>query len=273
MADGTQDPTNAEQQTSVTLEQLQQVLGGFKDEISKMVTGAVQKSHKSLEGKLNDTVKAQLTSVLDEVIPSEGDGQQQQVAQPQTTGEAEQQPQAGDDIAARLQAMLQAQTQQMEQKLSETTKQYEERIQAMQQAVEQERLNTAKAQARTAALDPIRDRLHNPDLAWAYLESKGVSYDPEKGGYGVAGKDEFQNPTFTPLSEQLSSLEKEAGYLFKPRPGTGTGTQPGTQQPASSGGSGIYADGGDAQARIDALKKSADPFAAIAENVAKASAQ
>ena len=143
----------------------------------------------------------------------------------------------------------------------------------MQQAVEQERLNTAKSQARTAALDPIRDRLHNPDLAWAYLESKGVSYDPEKGGYGVAGKDEFQNPTFTPLSEQLSSLEKEAGYLFKPRPGTGTGTQPGTQQPASSGGSGIYADGGDPQTRIDALKKSADPFVTLAENVAKASAQ
>ena len=273
MTDGTQDPTNAEQQTSVTLEQLQQVLGGFKEEISKMVTGAVQKSHKSLEGKLNDTVKAQLTSVLDEVIAPEGDGQQQQIAQPPTTGEVEQQPQAGDDIAARLQAMLQAQTQQMEQKLSETTRQYEERIQAMQQAVEQERLNTAMSQARTAALDPIRDRLHNPDLAWAYLESKGVSYDPEKGGYGVTGKDEFENPTFTPLSEQLSSLEKEAGYLFKPRPGTGTGTQPGTQQPASSGGSGIYADGGDAQARIDALKKSADPFSAIAENVAKASAQ
>ncbi len=272
MTDGTQDPTNAEQQTSVTLKQLQQVLGGFKDEISKMVTGAVQKSHKSLEGKLNDTVKAQLKTVLDEVIPPEGDGQQQQIAQPPTTGEVEQPP-AGDDIAARLQAMLQAQTQQMEQKLSETTKQYEERIQAMQQAVEQERLNTAMSQARTAALDPIRDRLHNPDLAWAYLESKGVSYDPEKGGYGVAGKDEFQNPTFTPLSEQLLSLEKEAGYLFKPRPGTGTGTQPGTQQPPSPGGSGIYADGGDAQARIDTLKKSADPFAVIAENVAKASAQ
>ena len=273
MTDGTQDPTNAEQQTSVTLEQLQQVLGGFKDEISKMVTGAVQKSHKSLEGKLNDTVKAQLTSVLDEVIPSEGDGQQQQIAQPPTTGEAEQQPQASDEITARLQAMLQAQTQQMEQKLTETTQQYEKRIEAMQQAVEQERLNTAKLNARNSVLDPLRDQLHNPDSFWSDVERLGAAYDSEKGGYGIVGQDEFQNPTWTPLTEKLPDLQKSLAYQFKPRPGTGTGTQPGTQQPASSGGSGIYADGGDAQARIDALKKSADPFSAIAENVAKASAQ
>lgn len=260
-------PTEQQTQTGITLDQLQQVLNGFEEKISRMVTGAVQKSQKSLEGKLNETVKQQLTTVLDEVIPGSDDGQTPE----QSAGEQQQQQPASDDPIAKLQAMLQAQTQQMEQKLNETTQQYEQRIQAMQDAVEKERLNTAKTQARNQLLDPLRDRLHNPDLAWAYLESKGASYDPEKG-YGIPGQDEFQNPTFTPLSEQMATLEKEAAYLFKPRPGNGTGTQPGQSPAASSStGTGIYSNGNSEQARVDTVKKAPDPFAAIAQNIASAS--
>lgn len=264
--------TGQQTQNGITLEQLQQVLGGFKEEISRMVTGAVQKSQKSLEGKLNQTVKEQLATVLDEVIPGADDDATPQQP-PAGDVEAQEAPSGDDSITAKLQAMLQAQTQQMEQKLTETTQQYEQRIQAMQQAVDQERRNTAMQQARNQVLDPIRDQLHSPDSFWADIERMGATYDAEKGGYGVAGKDEFENPTWTPLSDKLPDFQKQLSYQFKPRPGAGTGTQPG-QSPAGSpaSGTGIYSNGHTEQDRVDAVKRAPDPFAAIAKNIASASA-
>lgn len=262
MTDDTQNKETDQQQTGVTLEQLQQLLGGFKEEISKMVTGAVQKSHRSLEGKLSDTVQSQLTTVLDKVTQATATGGEgQEVTQESNDDDG---VQSAEDPVTKFQAMLQAQAQQMEKRLSETEQQYEQRIKAMQDAVDQERLNTAMLTARNSVLDPLRDQLHNPDSFWSDIERQGITYDSEKGGYGIVGKDEFQNPTWTPLTEKLPDLQKSLAYQFKPRPGNGTGTQPGrtnsttTSSSAYSNQSKVPAD-----TRFDVLKKSSDPLADI----------
>ena len=268
---------NTPETTTVTLEQIKELIGGLKTELiqeidtrtNKAVTGMGTKLAKSLETKQSESIgsliEEQLTKVINQVTAKE---------KPQGSGDNDtnspQDPPAGDDPAGKLQAMIEQQNQQFEKRLSETQKQYEDRIKAMQDAVDEERLNTAKSNARNAALDPIRDRLHNPELAWAYLESQGVAYDTDKG-YGVAGQDEFQNPTFTPLSDRLSNLEKEAAYLFKPRPGNGTGTQPSQGSQGGTPSNSSYAADSKVQPqdRFDAVRGSADP---IADIVAKATA-
>lgn len=268
MAEDNQSPEN---QSGVTLEQLKQLLGEFEQKMNDSLTSAIVKQKKAvdqrfttLDESLGTAIKEQMTSVLSKVIPdSEVSGEKT----PLTEDAAAKQQLSDEDPTAKLQAMIEQQNQQFEKRLSETEKQYENRIKAMQDAVDQERLNTAKSNARNAALDPIRDRLHNPELAWAYLESQGVTYNAEKG-YGVPGQDEFQNPTFIPLSNRLSNLEKEAAYLFKPRPGNGTGTQPSQGSQGGTSNSSAYATDSKVQAadRFEAVKKSADPIADIVAN-------
>ncbi|MEM6432397.1 MAG: hypothetical protein AAF773_00850 [Cyanobacteria bacterium P01_D01_bin.115] len=269
---------NPDQPQAVTLDQLKAMFAEFQDGVSQMVTGAVTKSHKALEGKIGDAVKTQLTSVLDEVIPADEPAGTGNEGQPPAQASDTTPEPTSDDPAVRFQQMMQQQLAQqqaqIDAQMAQQQKEYEQRITAMQKAVDDERLNTAKSQARQKALDPIRDRVHNPELTWAYLESKGVTYDADKGGYGIVGQDEFQNPTFTPISQVVSGLDKEAAYLFTARPGSGTGAQP-----AGSNGNGIGTPNNsaysaeskvDANSRFNVLKESTDPLKAITDGLAAA---
>ncbi|MEM9948578.1 MAG: hypothetical protein AAF810_21290 [Cyanobacteria bacterium P01_D01_bin.36] len=266
-----------DQNTSVTLDQIKELIGGLKTELiqeidtrtNKAVTGMGTKLAKSLETKQGESVgtliEERLTKVLDGVLKeSEGSGDPEQQA-----GESES---SSDDPTARFQAVLQQREQEMLQKIEEQEQETQKRIKAMQDAVEAERLNSAKLTARNKVLDPLRDQLHNPDSFWSDLERLGASYDQDRGVYGVSGKDEFDNPTFTPLSDSLEGYQKKLAYQFKPRPGSGTGTQPAkSSNGGGAAGNAAYSTESktSSQERFDAIRKSADP---IADIVAKATA-
>lgn len=267
-SDSPQEPAG-----SPTLEQIEALLSGFKAEITDMVTGMGQKQNKAqikaMQAEIGSAVKTELAAALDGIIPAGKSSTTEEAAVTEVPAEqinADDKQDQGTDLTGRFQRMLQQQSQAFEKRLQETQSEYKKRLAAMQEAVDQERLNTAKSRSRDRAIDPIRERLHNPDLLWAYLEQKGISYDSDKGSYGISADDEFGNPVFTPLSDILSSVESDAPYLFKPRPGSGLDSQPGGHPQRPMGG-GIYASGVTEQDRVDTFKNAADPIAAIVQQL------
>lgn len=264
------------QSEAVTLEQLQQVLGGFKDEISKMVTGMGVKMKKSIteeqQNQVNQLIEQGLSKALSpgQLLDAQSDTNKTEPLSQPLDGQAKQEP---ADAFSQLQELLATRDREYEQRLQAQQSDMDKRIQAMQKAVEEERLNTAKVQAQSSLLDPIRDRLHNPNSFWRDLEASGIFYDPERNTYGMSGKDEFDNPTFTPLESNLDGLLKSEQYAYhlKPRPGSGLGSQPNGSVPQQQSSNTSYSANSsvDSSTRFNNLKTSANPIAEIANQLAQ----
>lgn len=250
---------------ALTLDDLKSVLGEFKtglmEEVNKTVSGMGGRLKKSLETEQQTQIEAALGKVLETVTKPAGEADPPGSEETKATTGTIEKPSPSDNPIENFQAMLQRQQQALDSKLAATEKQYQEKIAAMQKAVEDERLNTAKSQAQASILDPVRDRLHNPQSFWRDLEAMGVVYDAERKTYGLKGKDEFQNDTFTPLSQKMDDYLKadNLAYHVKARPGSGLNSQPNTSaSPATNGNSAYSSDSKvDPATRFAELKRKA----------------
>jgi hypothetical protein len=258
------DNNTPETPQGLTIEDLKSALSemrsGLKDELmgetNRAITGAFTKYRKSQETAetpdIENIIEQKLRSVLDGVLqePEQQQGQQ---------------PQQKEGEPVDIEALI-------KQRVQEAVTPYQQAVEKARQEAEQERLNTAKATARNEYLQKLSGKVQNPKLFMTALESeKGLTYDADKKQWGIPGQDEFQNPTFTPLSQlELDTvLQSEDFSIFKPqRPGNGLGSAPnGTEpQPPQPGQNALPAD---PVKRMASLKKSADPMADIVANLSK----
>jgi hypothetical protein len=247
---------------ALSLEDIKAAIGelktSLKDEIlgemNRTVTGAMTKLKKSQETDFSQLVQEQVTSVLGDALKPLQEGQQTPAA------EAPADQEAPKDSTPDIQALIQ-----------QAIAPYQQAVEAARQQAVAEKLNSAKATARSSYLAGLAGKVNNPKLFMTALETeKGAIFDPETQAYGIPGKDEFQNATFTPLSQvDIDELLKSEDFgIFKPaRPGSGLNGAPGQNPPAPKTPTPLSPD---PVSRFAGIKGAEDPMAAILANLESA---
>jgi len=253
-----------ENQTFVTLEQLEEIRENLKadllTEMNKAVTGATSRSSKALQTTLSEQIQSQFAPILEALQPKEQTTEQT----PQSQEQQNQNYPEGNELASSLQqfkSQLAA--------LQQQNKQLAEQLQAQQRETETERLQRLQTEYKGRFYTQVADKVTDPDAFLTVLQSKtGATFDPDKG-FVVRGKDEFGNETITPINEITDSfLQNDLAYFAKPRPGNGTGSAPSGQQSRQSQ-SLFSGEGTNREAIARLAQESLDPIAAITAELLK----
>lgn len=231
-------PLSAEDVATLIDDRLAQQLGGLQQaltaEFSKQITGATGRLKKEVSGDLSAQIQSQLQEISEQLKPREG---QESASQDQQTGQGQVD---ANDLSNMIDEKVRSATEATRAEYQQQLQRQSEEIQKLQKATEESQTREEKAR-QEAALARIESKFAekagesviNPNRFFQYLKevegSLEIDLDGQEAYFKTGKSDTFGNPVKVKATEYIPELLKREEYSHwaKPRPGSGSGEQPG----------------------------------------------